>query len=1074
MNKNTNKLPKTDRIQSHFPRLDNSSSSNSTPNHINPPDDDEVKVVESAPSTSSPTSSSPPSSSSSSSSSSSARHTTDPPGNDSNGNVPLPSSPASTPGATPPDAPAAPPTQKQKADPRVKHPLLPNAATTDAATSSSSGDSSHDSADRMETDESDHDDDDEAMNDTEIDSDSDATMSERNKYTRGWDTDADGFERPAKKQARRAAKQTTNRERAALDNANGGDQQQRRGDAVVTRSAGGSTQQHLAPVVASLVPLGSPIPKATVVQPSASISLSAQTSPSPAAASSAGGVSTRPPSASTRPPSGSTNAAAAAAVAAAAATSSSNSRLQRAAGQQSGEKTARYAQLTSAAEQSHYGLTATTETSLVAVITAPTSERRGTRPLWHSLYGNKERKERGAKYDPTSTISAQAVANMLRTLQVHLTQPMPRLYAEHDSAESLISALEQHLLKLDTYTDQQVQRWGLAAAAAAGAEQFAEALTAAAPDIIALTGSTKQSNYSLLLTPHSCCMSMDSPKQAAITEQRNTDTCTLRLDFPSSLVCLFAGHQLRTWKAAAPVAGSTHSNNNMQQGRAPQVAIRVEPYRRHMVTARVSGFPCGPVTPSFDDDPAKRLEPLGDWQRLRHFLRRHAPHCFLNNRYTTRPNGTTAATFLLEETYLHELHAIKDIINSPVKEGHQHELGSTRAPNLNLRVELKVRSSHTACSTCGASGHQTHDCTNRPPAGTKQCRNCFATDHIASACTATATCGLCQEKGHSSLACRLYMSHFVDITLQDGSSKPRSTCADMTIAAMRRPLSARTSASISPARPLPTDPTGHSAPQQRLASGGWAAAAGNRAPTGPTAQPPFPAQQLAPATSTSVQNTIDTSLISIITGMMDKMAEKMMEMQEKALERMKKAHEAALATTITALVTRLLDDFSKGRPLTPTQHTPDTPQHSGPFNLSPPSSNPSSPTTPPATTSPSTSTSDSTQSRQHARPGPSAQAPQPNTAARKTHNNNHNHRDGQLNNTADGQHNFNNGTNTQHNRRDGQQNNITDGSHNFHIGTATSPSTRATTSTPQQPPLPSSPPAYHAGSSTNTRMSNEQ
>ena len=536
------------------------------------------------------------------------------------------------------------------------------ATSTSASTSDPASNPTLDSAQgHTRTAESSHDGDDEAMNDTEIDSDSDATMSERSKYTRGWDTDADGFERPAKKQARRAAKQATNRERAALDNANGGDLQQRRRNAIVTPSAGGSTRQHLTPVVASLVPIGSPIPRATVVQPSASISLSAQPSPSPTTASSAGSVSTRPPSASTRPPSGPTEAAAAAA----AATSSSSSRPQGAAGQRSGEKTARHAQLASAAEQSHYGLTAAAETSLVAVITAHTSERRGTRPLWHSLYGNKERKERGAKYDPTSTISAQAVANMLRTLQVHLAQPMPRLYAEHDSAESLISALEQHLLKLDTYTDQQMQRWGLAAAAAAGAEQFAEALTAAAPDIIALTGSAKQSNFSLLLTPHSCCMSMDSPKQAAITEQHSTDTCTLRLDFPSSLVCLFAGHQLRTWRAAAAVAGSTHSSNNVQQNRAPQVAIRVEPYRRHMVTARVYGFPCGPMTPNFDDDPAKRLEPLGDWQRLRHFLHRHAPHCFLNNRYTTRPNGTTAVTFLLEETYLHELHAIKDIINSP-------------------------------------------------------------------------------------------------------------------------------------------------------------------------------------------------------------------------------------------------------------------------------------------------------------------------------------------------------------------------------------------------------------------------
>ena len=217
-----------------------------------------------------------------------------------------------------------------------------------------------------------------------------------------------------------------------------------------------------------------------------------------------------------------------------------------------------------------------------------------------------------------------------------------------------------------------------------------------------------------------------------------------------------------------------------------------------MITMRVAGFPKGnsstrPCHSSF----SSFIEPVGNWPALQQYLREQAPNCYLHDKFHSLLQGTTAVTFTLKKTYLHQLHALEGSINNMLSTPDGHRLGLTR--RIRLSVDLRSPSLISVCSICGNTDHKGRECPKRPADGARTCKICVSTEHTAVDCPAAATtiCQTCNQPGHTGNSCSKTRPRWANIVLKtSGPAAPRSTHAADRIALLQR----------DPNKPLP-DPS---------------------------------------------------------------------------------------------------------------------------------------------------------------------------------------------------------------------------------------------------------------------------
>ena len=758
----------TDKVSSPTPSPSNSKQPLSTRNpfHIGPIDADDIEEIDGPPNN--PT-----------------RPPTGPPAPTDSNFPPLPSSTAAENGARPSTAPTAPSSKEEKADPGVKSPLPPTSTASDASTTHVPTDTLAATTDAADSEQLDTDGDIDMTAASTSNSTSDSIpgptsdstqghmMEDVNNLRKRKQGDTSSAPRPNGTQQPKKGKSQARTNAAAPGNS--GQQQQQQDGNAAQQPAQSGQQQAAHPAI--LYPNPFKALAANVLSQQPPSVPGGQLAPLPTNAVASG--STQPASVSTGQ---------------ATAPQSSNRPQQPAAQQQSDKKPKARALYASAEQMRQCGVTAEAETSLVLVLTAPTTERRGGRPAWSQL-------PKGNSNNPQSS---NAIATLLAYLRVTLPSPLPQLYAQHTTLDSLLKAVQARLVPLEQVTQEQIDGFGLVQAKDADAKHHGAVLLHAAGSIAALDNNDTATHWEHILSPHSACMNRSTHPATAL--QPATDRCVIRLDFLTPLVRQCVGHHLASMGPAAAAAavgasssssssdnsaGSAGSNTNSAIRRpagTPKATIEVQTYTRRMITMRVAGFPKGnsstrPCHSSF----SSFIEPVGNWPALQQYLREQAPNCYLHDKFHSLLQGTTAVTFTLERTYLHQLHALEGSINNMLSTPDGHRLGLTQ--RIHLSVDMRSPSLISVCSICGNTDHKGRECPKRPADGARTCRICVSTEHTAADCPAAATtiCQTCNQPGHTGNSCSKTRPRWANIVLKTPSpAAPRSTHAADRIALLQR------------------------------------------------------------------------------------------------------------------------------------------------------------------------------------------------------------------------------------------------------------------------------------------------
>lgn len=389
-------------------------------------------------------------------------------------------------------------------------------------------------------------------------------------------------------------------------------------------------------------------------------------------------------------------------------------------------------------------------TALVLTLRPAADQQPNARPAWAAL-----RRPTGA-----GSASLTAVAELLTRLHVPLPT-LPLLYGKHSTLTELAAELEQHTSNAVSGNDgdSEATDWRAVLSSASTDDERGELLVERAAAITAAThDTTPYATWQRVLHPSSGNMTRrragggnDSNGQPANDDDNsnsrnhnNTDNhCTLKLEFHSPLIRLAVEHHLR------------------QQHAGVKAEMVVEPYRRQLIAARVTGFPVGPIHPGRHELCNDVSELHGNWQQLRQYLLRVAPHCTPARTPEPPYNGLGVVDFVLEESKLVELYKLQD---------HDVQLRAEHGITRPLRLTYAVlrQSKHTACSRCFRPGHKERDCQQaRPPPGTVTCRACYKPGHLARDCTLPAAerhCRMCDKDGHYAAHCAMYRSSWVKVT----------------------------------------------------------------------------------------------------------------------------------------------------------------------------------------------------------------------------------------------------------------------------------------------------------------------
>ncbi len=389
-------------------------------------------------------------------------------------------------------------------------------------------------------------------------------------------------------------------------------------------------------------------------------------------------------------------------------------------------------------------------TALVLTLRPTADLLPNARPAWAAL-----RRPTGA-----GSASLTAVAELLTRLHVPLPT-LPLLYGKHSTLDELAAELEQRASNAvsDNDGDSEATDWRAMLSSASTDDERGELLVERAAAITAAThDTTPYATWQRVLHPSSGNMTRrragggnDSNGQPANDDDNNnsrnhnnTDNhCTLKLEFHSPLIRLAVEHHLR------------------QQHAGVEAELVVEPYRRQLIAARVTGFPVGPIHPGRHELCNDVSELHGNWQLLRQYLLRVAPHCTPARTPEPPYNGLGVVDFVLEESKMIELYKLQD---------HDVQLRAEHGITRPLRLTYAVlrQSKHTACSRCFRPGHKERDCQQaRPPPGTVICRACYKPGHLARDCTLPAAerhCRMCDKAGHYAAHCAMYRSSWVNVT----------------------------------------------------------------------------------------------------------------------------------------------------------------------------------------------------------------------------------------------------------------------------------------------------------------------
>ena len=493
----------------------------------------------------------------------------------------------------------------------------------------------------------------------------------------------------------------------------------------------------------------------------------------------------------------------------------------------------------SAAFAASCGALTDSPTSLVVELAVPAAQAAtNARPAWASL----------PRPSANNSRSVTAVAQMLNKLDI--SAPVtPRVYVHCASATELEAKVQKRATER---AEPAPDTSGLGGEEQAGVERLARYLADSKRDLPTWAGDrAKVSSWPELLTPYTGTLGRALPKDATAEErQAFRARCILRLDFPSTLACAHAFTHLQMLAKDA--------NKAEAATRTTGAIILVRQYRRRLITARVTGFAIGAITPGADRQYSRPGELHGNWQLLRAYLQRAAPHCHPSQRQIILPNGKGAVDFVLEQEHRAELEALNGIVDP--------EHGITRP--LRLTVSALHRPTTIACSTCGKEGHQANSCSVQLPAGQRTCRTCYATGHTAAQCTvqeADSTCKLCNQTGHVSHRCSLYRPRWVAVQKQGGHNA-RSTFAAEHIRSLQH-REAQTPAASQQQRPGMTE-----ADFPPLVGGGSSHTAQRRPPAQQQQQQQRQQQQQPPQQKAWQKN-------DSVERQMEKMAQQMVEMQ---------------------------------------------------------------------------------------------------------------------------------------------------------------------------------------------------
>ena len=419
-----------------------------------------------------------------------------------------------------------------------------------------------------------------------------------------------------------------------------------------------------------------------------------------------------------------------------------------------------------------------------------------------------------------------AITQLLTKLHIPIPTQLPRLYNSYHTLAELADRLRQR----SPGVTQSGIDWDkdMSGVDERDALELGRYLHDRAPAIgQETTDTTILTQWADLLTPHSSCLSRGrAATQSTTTANSPADSsrCILRLDFATPLMCSLVGAFLHRHDQAAATSTPSTAPNTAPR---PAVAWEVSHYQRRLIAARVTGFAIGPLS----HDPTGRFTSLaelhGNYHALWQWLRVAAPHCAPATIPLTLYSGVGAVDFVLEETHMAELHALSGRTDP--------DWGITRP--LRLHVSILRQSPNTACSVCGEAQHKARDCPSKPAGGALTCKGCFGSDHSAEHCPVEVSqrmCKLCNQHGHSTLACSRYRARWVDVVLpdrkgggggQNGSERPqplpqpRNTFAAERIAMLQgRPFVPPQAAAT--AAPPTTSPSArpHTASQQSYSS----------------------------------------------------------------------------------------------------------------------------------------------------------------------------------------------------------------------------------------------------------------
>ena len=383
----------------------------------------------------------------------------------------------------------------------------------------------------------------------------------------------------------------------------------------------------------------------------------------------------------------------------------------------------------------HHGVSPFSATSIVVTLQRP---KQAGNSAWNNL-----------PYPSTKdSRSVAATARFLEREDITLP-PQPQLYAQHGSLHALTAKLASSP-DVDMGAD-----WIEQVGAAKDFATLGALLASNAGKVNAATGGLdKRSNWLEVLARPTSCMSRGRTtdrRPAAHAEGQPSDeldTCVLRLDFVTPLLCASVAHHLRALAAERQQTAVSLSASR------PLATITVAQYKVRYMRSIVSGFSVGSIDGKHAHPYNKPAELLGNWQLTRELLRTLAPSCTPAPSFYINRSGVGAVEFVLEQRHMHELYKLNGFVDA------SH--GITRP--LKLEYETVRDSPHTACNGCGKVGHARHSC---PNGLATTCRVCYKPDHEASACTvapAQRWCDICKAFGHATTQCRQYRPSAVKST----------------------------------------------------------------------------------------------------------------------------------------------------------------------------------------------------------------------------------------------------------------------------------------------------------------------